>query len=381
MQVDELLATAVDEAGVDDFGDPSFRDGLERLVDSLEREATLNELGAMVLPMLIGRQLRSRLEIEDWHRRHPDMGAEPIVAPLIGLGLPRTGSTALSCLLAEDPNARSLLLWESGQPCPPPSTVAAPDPRIAATEANMAIQDEMNPRLASLVPSSATGPMECQELMALDFRAHYFSAFADVRSYNEWLIDADLTSTYAYERRALQLLQWGEPTRRPWRLKCPSHLLWLDDLDSGFPDARFVMTHRDPTDVMVSVADVYLEVGQQFSEGLDLHQIGRLNVDQWVTGMERLLAYRDAGRDDRFFDIDFRAMQSDPIGEVGRLYDWLGEPVTAEFEAGMRRWWADNAEHREQNVHPEPEAFGLDLGEVRERFATYTQRMHDWIGR
>jgi hypothetical protein len=315
MRVEELLQTAVDESGLSDFGDDSFREGLDRLVDSVTTEARLSEFGEAVLPMLVGRLLRSRLEIEDWYHRHPEIGDEEINAPLIGLGLPRTGSTALSFLLAEDPDARSLRLWESSQPCPPPSTVEAPDPRIAVTEANMAIQNEMNPRLASLVPSAPTGPMECQELMALDFRAHYFSAFAHLPSYNEWLLDADLTSTYRCERRALQLLQWGEePAGRPWRLKCPSHLLWLDALDAVFPDARFVMTHRDPTDVMVSVADVYVQVGQQFSVDLDLPAIGRLNVEQWQTGMERLLAFRDAGRDDRFFDIDFRAMQSDPIG-------------------------------------------------------------------
>ena len=378
MRVEELLAAATEQTGLTDFGDDSFREGLERLLRSLEDEANLSEFGAAVLPLLIGGKLTSRLQIEDWYRHHPEIDDEPIVAPLIGLGLPRTGSTALSFLLAEDPEARSLRLWESGQPCPPPSTVAPPDPRIAATEANMAIQEEMNPRLSSLVPSSPTGPMECQELMALDFRAHYFSAFADVRSYTAWLIDADLSSTYRYERRALKLLQWGEPTRRPWRLKCPSHLLWLDDLDAVFPDARFVMTHRDPTDVMVSVADVYAEVGKQFSIDLDLPYIGRLNADQWVTGMERLLAFRDAGNDHRFYDIDFRAMQADPIGEIRSLYDWLGQPVTAEFELGMKAWWSANAEHRDANVHPDPSDFGIDLDAVRARFAGYTERMHDW---
>ena len=381
MEVDELLAAATEETGLTDFGAGSFREGLDRLVDSLNAEATLNELGEFVVPLLVGRLLRSRLEIEDWYRRHPEIGDEQITRPLIGLGLPRTGSTALSFLLAEDPQARSLRLWESGQPCPPPSTVEAPDPRIVTTTANMAMQDEMNPRLASLVPSSPTGPMECQELMALDFRAHYFTAFAHCPSYNDWLLHADLTSTYRYERRALQLLQWGEPGDRPWRLKCPSHLLWLDDLDAVFPDARFVMTHRDPTDVMVSVADVYQQVGQQFSADLDLHHIGRLNVEQWERGMQRLLDFRDAGRDHRFFDIDFRTMQSDPIGEIERLYDWLGEPVTPEFEAGMRSWWAEHAEHREQNVHPDPAEFGLDLDEVRTRFTPYIERMHDWIAR
>jgi len=242
------------------------------------------------------------------------------------------------------------------------------------------MQEELNPRLAALVPAEVSGPMECQELMALDFRAHYFPAFAHIPSYTEWLLDADLTSTYRYERRALKLLQWGEP-RRPWRLKCPSHLLWLDALDSVFPDARFVMTHRDPTDVMVSVADVYHEVGQQFSEGLDLPYLGRLNVDQWVIGMDRLLSFRDAGHDDRFFDIDFTAMQADPVGEVRRLYEWLDEPVTAEFEAGMKAWWSENSEHREQTVHPDPEVFGLDLDEVRGRFAAYTARIDDWTRR
>ena len=305
--------------GLSDFGDDSFREGLDRLVHSIETEATLNELGQVALPFLITRLLTTRLQVEDWYRRHPEIDDEPIDAPLIGLGLPRTGSTALSFLLAEDPAARSLRLWESNQPCPPPSTVEPPDPRIAEAQAGLAVQEEMNPRLAALVPAEATGPMECQELMALDFRAHYFPAFAHLPSYTEWLLDADLTSTYRYERRVLKLLQWGEPEarrRRPWRLKCPSHLLWLDDLAEVFPEARFVMTHRDPTDVMVSVADVYCEVGRQFSDGIDPHYLGRLNVEQWTTGMDRVLAFRDAHGDDRFYDIDFRAMQRDPVGEV-----------------------------------------------------------------
>jgi hypothetical protein len=231
--------------------------------------------------------------------------------------------------------------------------------------------------MSSLVPGSPTGPEECQDLMALDFKAHYFQAFAHVPSYSEWLLDADLTPTYAYERRALQLLQWGSPTR-PWRLKCPSHLLWLDHLDAVFPDARFVMTHRDPTEVMVSVSDVYAEVGRMFSEDLDLHYLGRLNVEHWTTGMERLLAFRAEHGDDRFYDMDFRAVQRDPIGQVRGLYDWLGEPVTPEFEAGMRDWWDRHAAEREVNVHPDPDEFGLDLDRVRGQFADYAARIPGW---
>jgi hypothetical protein len=376
---DDLLETARAQTGLTDFGDDSFRDGLERLVRAMRDEAKLNAVGAVAIPHLVVNLLAHRLQVEDWYRRHPEIDDEPIDAPLVGLGLPRTGSTALSFLLAEDPGARSLRKWEAVRPCPPPSTVEGPDPRIAQAEHETTLQEQMAPRLSALVPSTATGPEECQDLMALDFKAQYFQAFAHIPSYSDWLVDADLTSTYAYERRVLKMLQWGEHPKceppKPWRLKCPSHMLWLEHLDRAFPDARFVMTHRDPTEVLVSVADLYAEVGRQFSDDLDPHYLGALNLEQWSTAMRRLLAFRDAGADHRFHDIDFRAFQRDPIGEVRGLYAWLGEPLTEAFEAGMRRWWQQHAATREQNVHPEPAAFGLDLDQVRAAFSPYVSRL------
>ena len=149
-------------------------------------------------------------------------------------------------LLAQDPDVRYLRRWESSQPCPPPSTVRGRDPRIRPDKGEM-----VGSRYH--VPADTHGPMECHELMVLDFKSHLFQSFAEIPSYSTWLVHgADLTSTYRYQRRVMKLLQWGEP-ERPWRLKCPSHVLWLDALDTAFPDARFVMTHRDPTDVILSV--------------------------------------------------------------------------------------------------------------------------------
>ncbi len=203
-ELDDLLTTARERTGLNDFGDDSFREGLECLIRSLRTEAKLNSVGEVVLPELILKHLTQRLQIEDWYARHPEIADEPIEAPLIGLGLPRTGSTALSILLAEDTEARSLRRWEAVAPCPPPSTVDGPDPRIAEVEAMLAMQEELAPRLSALVPGSATDPEECQDLMALDFKSHYFQAFAYVPSYSDFLLDADLSSTYLYERRVLQ---------------------------------------------------------------------------------------------------------------------------------------------------------------------------------
>jgi hypothetical protein len=96
--------------------------------------------------------------------------------------------------------------------------------------------------------------------------------------------------------------------------------------------------------------------------------------------MERALAFRDKGNEARFHDIDFRAMQRDPVGAVRGLYEWLGEPVSASFEAGMNRWWQENAQNREPGAHPEAATYGLDLDQVRPLFANYTARMASWTG-
>jgi hypothetical protein len=225
------------------------------------------------------------------------------------------------------------------------------------------------------VPFDVNGPMECLDLMALDFKTQMYHAFARIPTYVAWVTEADLTSTYLYERRVLKLLQWGQPAK-PWRLKTPAHMLWIDSLVRAFPDARFVMTHRDPTDVILSVADVYADIGGTFTDDLDRQYIGRLNVEQWSTGINRVLQFRDNGGDDRFYDIDFLAMRADPIGEVRGLYEWLGEPVTPEFESGMRRWW-ETAAH-EASTHSDPATYSLDLDQIRPLFAEYVTRSKQW---
>ena len=328
----DLMAAAVERTGLDDFGDDSFREGLEIYVRSLRDEARLNPRGEAFVYDRIGLHLSQRLQIEDWYRRHPEIDDQPIVAPLFGLGLPRTGSTALSFLLAQDPDIRYLRAWESSQPCPPPSTVRGADPRIPADE-----RDEIILGTRRHVPFGVHGPMECLDLMSLEFKSQVLQAFGQVPSYSQWFAnEADFTSAYAYEKRVLKLLQWGEPLR-PWRLKSPAHMLSLESLDRAFPDARFVMTHRDPTDVMLSVSDLYADIIGSLTDHVDRRYLGQLNVGQWSAGVDRVVKFRDGGADDRFFDIDFRAMQADPIGEVRRLYDWLGEPVTDSSRRGCGR--------------------------------------------
>lgn len=374
---DELIDEARARTGLDDFGPGGFRDGLEILAGALRTEARLSARGEVALHGMIVGKLSQRLQVEDWYSRHPEIDDEVITRPLFGMGLPRTGSTALSVLLALDPGIRYLAAWQAERPCPPPATVKGHDERLGLAQEEHDARLKHSPRHAKLVPGSPEGPMECLSLLAMDFKSALFNGLARVPSYTRWLLhEADHRSAFEYEKRVLKLLQWGYPAL-PWRLKSPSHLLHAAVISEVFPDARFVMTHRDPADVIVSVCDLFADVYSRFSDDIDYRWIGEANVAEWTAGISRVLRWRDAGHDGAIFDIGFRAMHGDPVGEVRALYDWLGEPVSAEFDAAMREWWQASGE-KEPNAHPDPAAFGIAVEEVRPLFADYTARLADW---
>jgi hypothetical protein len=370
----ELMERAKAATGLDDFGEDSFREGLEILVLSGDAEAALNEVGKASFEGQIVGFLSIRLQVEDWYARHPEIDEQEIVAPLIGLGLPRTGSTALSALLAEDPAVRFIRNWEGIMPVPPPeSATQHSDPRIKMAEEMFVRRDQLSPRVKSMVPSTPTGPLECQTFMGYDFKSQLFQAMAHLPTYVEWLnYKADLVSTYRYVKRVLKLLQWRCPPTR-WRLKNPSHSVFIGALNEVFPDARFWMTHRDVANVVPSVCDLYYEFTKAYSDQVDKHYIASQNQEWTELGLRQVIAFRDeAGQDHRFFDIHFKPFQQDPFPILEQLYAFLGEELTPEARARMEEWRRNMP--REKYERSDPAEFGLDLDVVRERFRFYTDR-------
>lgn len=371
----ELIKRSIAATSYDYFGDESFREGLERLVTSADEEADLTDRGRAVFDHQIVGMLSNRLQVEHWYQLHPEIDAETISAPLIGLGLPRTGSTALSFLLAEDPATRSIRTWESIRPCPPPEAATQlNDPRIAETDAMMTSQDRLFPRLRAMLPTSTTGPIECQHFMGYDFKSQIFQASAWIPSYVEWLNhEADLVATYRYVERVLKLLQWHCPPKR-WRLKNPAHTLFITALIKVFPDARFWMTHRDIASVIPSVADLYFEMQRPFRRQVDKHALGRLVTDFCELGMRRMIAFRDAGNDHRFFDIYFATMQNDPTPMLADLYAFLGETLSSDTLARMQAWQSSSSGERHDIERTPATDFGIDSEQLRQRFRFYTER-------
>jgi hypothetical protein len=261
------------------------------------------------------------------------------------------------------------------QPCPPPEAATSDsDPRIALAAQAMERRARLYPRMQQMLPSTATSPSECQLYMGYDFKSQIFQAFADVPSYVEWLNHkADLVSTYRYVKRVLKLLQWRCPPRR-WRLKNPAHSLFIGALDKVFPDARFWMTHRDVANVIPSVADLYFELRQAGSDDADQVAIGRLAADFCELGMHRMIAFRDAGNDHRFFDVQFAPFQRDPFPTLEQLYAFLGEELTPETRARMEAWRHSTPRDKHGGHRYDPADFGIDLDTLRARFRFYSER-------
>jgi hypothetical protein len=380
-RVKDLVDSARSETGLDDFGGDSWREGLEVLVRSALEEGCFNEYGEGRFYGAIQHALSNRLQIEDWHGRHPEIADEVVEVELLGVGFPRTGSTALAYLLAEDRSVRSLRTWEAPTPCPPPGlSDEADQARIAAAEASVEAMDQVAPRMRSMLPQSATGPTEDHDLMSLELTSQVFLSMGRLPAYAEWLLSrpADhMERVYRYERRVLQLLQWRSGPKR-WQLKSPTHTLFLDGFERVFPEARYVMTHRDPSRVLVSVSDVYYTLGAPANDGLDPAEVGELNLMQWGIALDRCMAFRDAGREHKFHDVAFSAFQSDPIAEIRGLYSWLGRELTAETEQRMRDWWATNRRTTTPE-RPDPGLFGFSDESMAKEFPTYRQRFADLL--
>jgi len=380
LEIDDLVAAACERAGSDDFGGESWREGLEVLVRALDTEASLNELGVGAMAEQIVGYLTNRLRIERWYARYPEIDDQQIVAPLFGLGLPRTGSTALSFLLAQDPARRSLRVWEAGDPCPPPETATEhTDPRIAAAQAGIDFTNELFTGFGGMLPTAADGPQECLIPMAFEFRSLIFEGMSLIPSYTSWLLQCDMEPAYRYHRRVLKLLQWRCPPDR-WWLKTPAHMLSIEALDAVYPDARFVMTHRDVGKVLPSVCALYSTLSSVLTERPDPTAIGTHNCELWRTALERLIDFRDHGNGDRFVDLSFDAVQRDPIGQVARLYDDLGDDLSVVARRRMQDWWAENSKDRSGPGSYSAEAFGIDPAVIAGQFAFYYERFGIPVG-
>ncbi len=376
LSADALVDAAIAETGLSDFGGASFRQGLDRLVDALEAEAQLSELGEQIMGMRLQGHLSTRLRIHATYREHPDIAEQAIETPIFIIGLPRTGTTALSNLLHADPAIRSLRMWESSSPVPPPeSATENDDPRIREAEQGLAAMDEAFPLMRRLHFQTATGPTECQDLLGLEFRTTHFDGMAHVPGYTQWALQCDMAPAYEWHRRTLQLLQWHCPPRQ-WHLKTPVHMLSLPALDAVYPDARFIWTHRDPAEVMGSVCSLIAYVRSWVSD-LPATGIGAEQTAIWAEALRRAMTFRDTADPGRFTDVGFSDLNADPVGTVAGALTTLGIGCNETSRRAVTTWAGANPPGAAGRHEFTLDEYDLTRDGVRADFDFYLERFGD----
>lgn len=373
---DALLRAASKQSGLSDFGPDTFRPGLRKLLASLESESRLSLFGRYFARRQLLELLGHRLELADWRRRRPEIAEVEIRRPLFIIGLPRTGTTLLYGLLAEDPANRAPLSWEIDQPSPPAETATyETDPRIESTQARFDQVNQLAPGFQTIHPVGALMPQECIVPTASEFMSLRFQMCFDVESYDAWLLEQDMRPTYEHHRRFLQHMQSRHACER-WILKSPGHLGPIDALFDVYPDAQVVQTHRDPIRVIPSVAHLEYTMRLVSSDDVDPARVGRQMLDVWsrllAQGMEARA--RRPEREERILDLSMREIVGAPIACVERIYRHFDLELSDEARARMQRYLERHPKD-EFGVHRYSlEAFGLEAEAVNAAFKGYRER-------
>ena len=372
---ESLLDAARRATGLDDLGGDGFREPFRMVLQGLEAEARLTLVGRIAARQDLIGLLANRLRLEEDGKRHPEIGAQEVPQPLFIVGLPRTGSTLLHHLLAQDPGSRVAQAWEVMFPSPPPEAGSyRTDPRIARAARQLEWFDALTPEFKAIHPLGAQLALECIAIMSPTFLSPRFHTTYHVPTYQEWLERQDLRPAYRFHRRFLQQLQWRVPARR-WVLKAPSHLFAFDALLEAYPDARIVQTHRDPVTVLASVASLTAVLQRAFTDDLDPLEIGHEVTRRWTNGLDRAMRLRRSGRvpAERFVDVHYHEMVRDPMAVVRRIYAHFEIPLTEAAETLMRRFLAENPKDKHGAHRYSLRSFGFEADDLARRFKAYRE--------
>jgi len=378
---DELTRAALRAEGLDDLGAADYREPLERLCRALTDEARLSPVGALIARKRVLDALRNRLRVEAAARTHPDVTAAPMAPPIVIVGLQRTGTTFLQRLLGSDPRLRPLRSWEALAAVPfRGRDGGGPDRRRAAAQQAERGLRFLAPDFFAVHPVDADGPEEEVLLMDPSFRTPVPEATFRVPSFRSWLEDdgTDMQPGYDYLRKSLALIGAdggaAVPDPRPWLLKSPAHLEYLDLVLETFPGARIVHTHRDPLETVASFCSMVAHGRGIFSDEVDPEEVGAEWLAKTARLVDRALAVRDRVGDGPFIDVRYEDLVRDPLGQAERVLAFAGLAPDADVQARLDARRQASPQHRFGRHVYRLADFGLGRDDVRGAFRRYRSR-------
>ena len=375
INANEILDQAKLETGLSDLGEPLFFEGLNKLIDSINNEANLNEIGIQAQPIRIQGLLSNRLRFEEDLKKFPEILDQEIIAPIVIVGLPRTGSTMTHRLLASDPKHTAMLWWEGRYPALLPGEKRGDiEARMELGKAEVDAVVAASPEALDIHPWDYKGADEEILLLEHNFLSTVPESFMALPSYSEWIEEQDHTLAYEDLKKFIQYLQWQNPGRekKRWVLKSPHHLGFIDKMISVFPDAKIIQTHRDPIKTVPSFCSMCANLFEPLTTNFDKVFIGK----HWSNKLTRALNHCmniSEQHPDNFLDLEFLNMIKDPIDEMKKIYEFIGESFGEKTEVAMEAWREENK--HEMGAHKYSlEEYDLTESQINNNFAKYQQK-------
>jgi hypothetical protein len=370
-----IIHEAETAAGVADAEAPRLTRNLERLAEAMDAGPPMPLASRDLARQMLVTRSRQRLEGLRWLEEHPEIADEPIEAPVFLTGLPRSGTTALQYLFDRDPRFRQVRTWEAADPFPPPGWDPDSVARRKAAERAQPSTTPLPDDMKAMHLMDLDGPQECHLFLEQAYAAAGFHNMLDVDGYFDFLADElDFVDAYRVHRRQLQLLQWRLPRPR-WALKYPNHVMALDAMVEVYPDARFVMTHRDPVQTLASISKLTFKLrGMRYERPVDPHEVGRQMLHFVRRHIDGIMAFTEGPHADKVVHVDYYRLLGDPAAMMGEAQAGLGMDSPPEVRAAIAEWRRANPKGARGANPYGLEEFGLKPGAVAEQFADYAQR-------
>jgi hypothetical protein len=367
-----LAQAAVKATGLTEFGNGYHREGLLRLLESVENDAALHLSGQLAFREAIVGSLINRLLLTEARKQDPETFRKPMKSPIIVLGLPRSGTTFLHRLLAMDPAHRAVPWWELARPLPDPDSDVKSDRRRQIFQKKLRRLQKVTPDLDRIHYTRVDTPEECIWLLANTFLSPAFWALAPVYGYLDWYKNQDRLQAYYEYRLLLQVLQEADPTRR-LVLKSSTHTGAVDTLLQTVPGSLLIQTHRNPVESSVSLASYFYSLHSRMTERLDVRRMTEailsFHEHQIARNLEARVAHPTA-----LFDVYYDRLVADPIGTVRDIYNRYELAWSEEFAERLNYYVQQNPRGKHGAHLYAPENFGQTGEAISERFAAYIER-------
>jgi hypothetical protein len=373
LNADALIEEACRRTGLTDFGDADFEGPLRRLLQVAHEEADLSRFGRLATRWDVVRFLSNLLRLRYEETRTPAILDLPIEKPIFITGLPRSGTTFLAHLLAEDHANLLPRVWQVIFPYRRLNARLPGDWRAASVKWQLRMFGLLAPKFARLHRIGPFSPQECSEITAHVFASLRFDTTYFIPSYRRWLDASDHLEPYRFHKRFLQHLQFQAMRGTRWVLKCPDHVFALGAIKAVYPDARVVFVHRDPLRVLLSLSELTEVLRRPFTRHIDRCSIGPHESDRWLEATKLMIA---ADEQQPFAapicHVHYRSLVEDPLGSVATIYRHFGLTLDANAAARIRSV-AQSKPDGGYRTHAYRFAdHGLDPALERSRYAKYS---------